>query len=184
MLSKPLGAVLEECAPGGVRIEELQDGGSAAETGLLKKGDRLLSVVGTDVAMSDFDSVMALLVDAPPEVELTVERNVIVKKKREVVPDPVLTIKDGPSGDVAPGSSLRLTLQNADVELYTGMAKLTNCGGAGQCSQCLVNVIEGGDNLSPRTTVEESRLKKKPSTYRMACQALINGDVTVEPVSK
>lgn len=130
--------------------------------------------------MSDFDSVMGVLVDAADEVELTVQRNVIVKVKREVKPDPVLTVKGGPSGDVAAGSSLRLTLMNADVQLYKGMNKLTNCGGAGQCSLCMVDVLEGADNLSPRTAVEEARLKKKPASYRMACQALINGDVTVE----
>merc|ERR1711879_260740 len=113
-LQKPLGAVLEECAPGGVKVEDLQEGGSAAETGLLKKGDRLLAVLDTDVSMSDFDSVMGVLVDAADDVELTVERNVIVKVKREVKPDPVLTVKGGPSGDVAAGSSLRLTLMNAD----------------------------------------------------------------------
>ena len=47
-LAKPLGAVLEECPPAGVRVEELQDGGSAAETELLKKGDRIRSVQGVD----------------------------------------------------------------------------------------------------------------------------------------
>merc|ERR1711871_1003630 len=122
--------------------------------------------------MGDFDSVMSKLVEAPAEVTLTVERGVIVKKKRVVLPDPVLTIKGGPSGDVAPGSSLRLSMQSAGVELYQGMAKLTNCGGAGQCSLCMVDVLEGGENLSPRTAVEEARLKKKPASWRMACQTL------------
>jgi len=179
-LEKPLGAVLEESAAGGVQVEDLQDGGSAAETGLLRKGDRLISVLGKDVSMSDFDSVMTLLVEAPAAVELDVERNVIVKRKREVMPDPKLSVKGGPSGDIAYGSNLRLSLQSAGVQLYKGMDKLTNCGGAGQCNTCLVNILEGAENLSPRTAAEEKRLAKKPPTYRMACQALINGDVTVE----
>ena len=58
-LSKPLGIVLEPCAPSGVRVEDLQDDGSAAATGLLKKGDRLRSIQGEDVSKSDFDSVRA-----------------------------------------------------------------------------------------------------------------------------
>merc|ERR1719387_1785806 len=36
-LTKPLGAVLQEGAQGGVRVEELAEGGSAQATGLLKK---------------------------------------------------------------------------------------------------------------------------------------------------
>ena len=60
------------------------------------------------------------------------------------------------------------------------MAKLTNCGGAGQCAACMVDIVEGAENLSPRTATEERYLKKKPATYRMACQTMIEGDVTVE----
>ncbi|KAL3907251.1 MAG: hypothetical protein SGPRY_010240 [Prymnesium sp.] len=134
--------------------------------------------------MSDFDSVMALLVDAPSEVDLTIERNIIIKRKREVKPDPVITVKDGPTITVALGSSLRKTLLVRYVELYRGMNKLTNCGGAGQCSTCLVDVVEGAENLTPRSAIEEKRLKKKPESYRMSCLALINGDVTVEVPSK
>uniref|UniRef100_A0A7S4I299 PDZ domain-containing protein n=1 Tax=Prymnesium polylepis TaxID=72548 RepID=A0A7S4I299_9EUKA len=172
--------MLEESAAGGVKVEALQDGGSAAETGLLKRGDRILTILEDDVSSSDFDAVMSMLVEAPEEVTLTVERNVIVKKPKVVLPDPILTVKGGPSGDVARGSSLRLTLLDADVELYKGMKKLTNCGGAGQCNLCMVEVLEGMENLSPPTAVEQTRLKKKPEGYRMACQTLINGDVTVE----
>lgn len=58
-LPKPLGAVLEECAPSGVRIQELQEGGSGLETGLLKKGDRVRTVQGEDVSQSSFDAVSA-----------------------------------------------------------------------------------------------------------------------------
>lgn len=41
-------------------------------------------------------------------------------------------------------------------------------------------VLEGGDNLSPRTDFEQKRLATKPGSYRLACQALVNGDVMVE----
>ena len=45
-----------------------------------------------------------------PRKSQTFCRQVIVKKKREVKPSPVVTVKDGPTGDVAYGSNLRLTL--------------------------------------------------------------------------
>jgi len=113
-----------------------------------------------------------------------VAQQVIVKVKREVKPDPLLSVKDGPSSNVKMGSNLRKMLLDEKVELYKGMGKLTNCGGAGQCNLCFVDVLEGGQNLSPRTAVEEARLKKRPASYRLACQTLVNGDVTVEVPSK
>ena len=89
-LPKPLGAVLEEVAPAGVRVEELQEGGSAMETGLLKKGDKFLSVLGEDVSSSSFDEVMALLMASPDDkpVEITVRRVVITRKPRATVAAP------------------------------------------------------------------------------------------------
>ena len=66
------------------------------------------------------------------------------------------------------------------VDLYTFKGKLTNCGGAGQCKQCMVEVIGGADDaLSPRTPAEAQFLKKRPDSYRMSCQAVVNGDVRV-----
>ena len=49
-LTKPLGAVLEETGQtaGTVKVDDLAEGGSALETGLLKKGDVLLTVMGED----------------------------------------------------------------------------------------------------------------------------------------
>jgi len=183
-LPKPLGAVLEEAQPTGVRVEELQEGGSALETGLLKKGDRLRSIQGTDVSSSSFDAVMEMLVDAPSEVELTVSRVAILRKPAGAaaakLAAPVLTI-GGEEGDAQKGVILRTAIQGRGVELYKGMmAKMSNCGGAGQCSTCWVRVLEGEDNLSPMTPVEAKKAAKKPSDYRMACQAIIEGDVSVE----
>lgn len=57
---------------------------------------------------------------------------------------------------------------------------MTNCGGVGQCLTCTVNVLSGMENLSPRTAAEEKILKKKPLSYRLACQVLINGAAQVE----
>ncbi len=66
------------------------------------------------------------------------------------------------------------------MDLYTFKGKLTNCGGAGQCKQCMVEVIGGADDaLSPRTPAEAQFLKKRPDSYRMSCQAVVNGDVRV-----
>ena len=81
-LPKPLGAVLESASPAGVVVADLSSEGSASSTGLLKKGDRVISVMGTDVSALSFDEVMQLLTSAPDEVELGVTRNVITRRER------------------------------------------------------------------------------------------------------
>ena len=79
----------------------------------------------------------------------------------------------------AQGSNLREKALQNQVDIYTLGGKLRNCGGYGQCATCIVEITEGMENLSPKTDFEQRRLKKKPSNYRLACQTLVNGSVTV-----
>ena len=87
-----------------------------------------------------------------------------VKENREVV--------------AADGANLRLKAIENGIDIYKFRGKLMNCGGYGQCGTCIVEIVEGIENLSPRTEVEDRKLKKKPN-YRLACQALVNGSVSV-----
>lgn len=80
---------------------------------------------------------------------------------------------------VADGANLRQKALENGIDIYTFMGKMMNCGGYGQCGTCIVEVVEGMENLSPRTDVENRKLKKKPDTYRLACQTLVNGPVSV-----
>lgn len=80
---------------------------------------------------------------------------------------------------VANGANLRLKALENGIDLYTFMGKMMNCGGYGQCGTCIVEVIEGSENLSPRTEVETRKFKRKPDNYRLACQTLVNGPVCV-----
>ena len=70
-------------------------------------------------------------------------------------------------------------LQN-QVDLYTLKGKLINCGGYGQCGTCIVEIVKGIENLSPRTNFEQRVLKQKPDNYRLSCQTLVNKPVTVK----
>ncbi|MBW4646899.1 MAG: (2Fe-2S)-binding protein [Goleter apudmare HA4340-LM2] len=88
-----------------------------------------------------------------------------VKEKKEVI--------------AADGANLRLKAMQNGIDIYTLFGKMTNCGGYGQCGTCIVEVVEGIENLSPRTDVENKKLKKKPGNYRLACQTLVNGPVSV-----
>lgn len=81
----------------------------------------------------------------------------------------------------ASGDNLRFKAIESGVDLYKFIDKLMNCGGYGQCGTCTVEVLEGEKNLSPRTAVEDRKLRRKPANYRLACQTLVNGPVTVRP---
>lgn len=89
-------------------------------------------------------------------------------------------VNEGKTVTVATGANLRQKAIENGVDIYTLKGKLMNCGGYGQCGTCVVNILEGGDQLSPRTDFEQRKLKKRPETYRLACQAVVNGAVTVE----
>ncbi len=89
-------------------------------------------------------------------------------------------IKENKEVEASLGANLRFTAQENSVDIYTLVGKLTQCGGYGQCGTCVVDIIEGGENLSPRTAVEEKMLRKRPSSCRLACQTIIQGSASVE----
>jgi len=85
--------------------------------------------------------------------------------------------------DVAcyPGENLREVALREGVELYGLKGKLGNCGGCGQCITCFVDVVPSGPvaTLSPRTAVEERKLRGRPGSWRLACQSLVEQSVLV-----
>ena len=89
-------------------------------------------------------------------------------------------VKENKEVIAAQGANLREKALQNRVDIYTFKGKLTNCGGYGQCATCIVEIVEGMENLSPKTDFEKRRLKKKPDSYRLACQTLVNGSVSVK----
>jgi ferredoxin len=88
-----------------------------------------------------------------------------VKEQKEVV--------------IAQGANLREKAVQNGVDIYTFKGKLMSCGGYGQCGMCKVEVVEGLENLSPRTDFEQKKLKNKPDNFRLACQTIVNGPIKV-----
>lgn len=88
-------------------------------------------------------------------------------------------VKEDKEVVAATGANLRLKAMENSVDIYKMWGKMMNCGGYGQCGTCAVEIVEGMENLSPRTDVENKLLKKKPANYRLACQTLVNGPVSV-----
>ena len=84
----------------------------------------------------------------------------------------------------ADGANLRIKAIENRIDLYSFMGKMMNCGGYGQCGTCIVEIVAGMENLSPRTEAEQRILKKKPDSYRLACQTIVNGPVSVKTKPK
>ncbi len=89
-------------------------------------------------------------------------------------------VKEGKEVIAADGANLRIKAIENGVDIYTFGGKMMNCGGYGQCGTCIVEIVDGMDNLSPRTDFETRKLKKKPANYRLACQTLVHGAVSVK----
>lgn len=89
-------------------------------------------------------------------------------------------VKENKEIEAAVGSNLRFKALENNIDIYTLVGKLTQCGGYGQCGTCVVDIVEGTANLSPRTAVEEKMLRKRPSTCRLACQTIVQGPISVE----
>ncbi len=88
-------------------------------------------------------------------------------------------VKENRDVIVADGANLRFKALENNIDLYNLYGKMMNCGGYGQCGTCQVEVVEGMEYLSPRTEVENRKLKRKPENYRLACQTLVHGPVSV-----
>ncbi|MBE9223638.1 (2Fe-2S)-binding protein [Cyanobacterium stanieri LEGE 03274] len=88
-------------------------------------------------------------------------------------------LKENKDVVAADGANLREKAKQNGIDIYRLRGKLINCGGYGQCGTCVVEIVEGMENLSPRTEFENRKLKKKPDNYRLACQTIVNGEVSV-----
>jgi ferredoxin len=90
-------------------------------------------------------------------------------------------VREGRDVECYPGENLREVALREGIELYGLKGKLGNCGGCGQCITCFVGVVDGeaGTALSPRTAVEDQKLRRRPQDWRLACQALVEQSVLV-----
>jgi len=89
-------------------------------------------------------------------------------------------VREGRDVECYPGENLREVALREGIEIYGLKGKLGNCGGCGQCITCFVDV-DGADPLAltPCTAVEEQKLRRRPSSWRLACQALVQGSLVV-----
>ncbi len=82
---------------------------------------------------------------------------------------------DGIEKEVDAGSGLM------EIANMVGSSLAFGCG-TGVCGSCLINVIEGMENLSPKTDQERETLESTGAAenQRLACQCKVSGDVVIE----
>ena len=90
-------------------------------------------------------------------------------------------VREGRDVECYPGENLREVARREGIELYGLKGQLGNCGGCGQCITCFVSVVDkdNADALTARTAVEDSKLRRRPEEWRLACQALVEKSVMV-----
>lgn len=90
-------------------------------------------------------------------------------------------VREGRDVPCYPGENLREVALRDGIELYGLKGRLGNCGGCGQCITCFVEVAEGTPEaaLSPRTSVELQKLRRRPANWRLGCQALVQQSLLV-----
>ena len=82
--------------------------------------------------------------------------------------EPVPTIRfeqEGEQVGCIEGANLRRASLDAGINPYKSLNNLNNCSGVGQCGTCVMEVVEGQDNLSPRSDVEEVYLADRPANF-------------------
>ncbi|CAN0547554.1 unnamed protein product [Ectocarpus sp. 12 AP-2014] len=72
LLSKPIGLILAEKEIGkpGLRVDDMVEGGSAEESGVVLRGMTLVAACGVDGGESMFDQVVEMLQNTPPEAPI------------------------------------------------------------------------------------------------------------------
>ncbi|MEY2748769.1 MAG: hypothetical protein RLZZ168_785 [Cyanobacteriota bacterium] len=90
-------------------------------------------------------------------------------------------VREGRDVECYPGENLREVALREGIELYGLKGMLGNCGGCGQCITCFVDVVgeSSPGSLSGRTAVEEQKLRRRPQSWRLACQSLVQESLLV-----
>ncbi len=92
---------------------------------------------------------------------------------------PIVTIEDGASFPVEPGTKLVLAIEDNGVDI------LHKCGGNARCTTCRVSVVAG--DAGPIADLERERLARDPSfgpDIRLSCQVRVEHDLTVKVLGR
>ncbi len=68
------------------------------------------------------------------------------------------------------------------VLLAAGIPVASSCGGDAVCAKCVLQVLEGAENLSPINVDEGflAEIGKVPKNCRVSCQTEVLGDISID----
>ncbi len=84
-------------------------------------------------------------------------------------------LKDRAPLEVPVGANLMQVLRQNEIPVAS------SCGGDGVCVKCRLKIIEGAENLSVETDLEQDLREDRniPPDERISCQTLVFGDIRV-----
>lgn len=186
-LTKPFGMILEEIEgiKCGVQVTDVGETGSAVPYAEQVRNTQIITINTMDVRQYDFDQMMNYIGQLPTDAVVTIE---FQKPKEPLkIGAPITMTVVTSNGETIPinakvGDNLRQTLLSNNIEVYQGMQKLSNCGGAGQCTLCAFDFIDS-EGWEERSDYEANRLKKFPSA-RLTCLNNIQGPATIRKTQR
>jgi len=95
----------------------------------------------------------------------------------------VMTVmQDGQSTQqimVPAGANLNSALLQEGFEVTPALQRMISCQSRNLCGTCILEVIDGAENLTAKSLNEKNAMRMNPDSYRLCCNADVYGDVTV-----
>uniref|UniRef100_A0A7S4WAH3 2Fe-2S ferredoxin-type domain-containing protein n=1 Tax=Alexandrium monilatum TaxID=311494 RepID=A0A7S4WAH3_9DINO len=79
-----------------------------------------------------------------------------------------------------PGGNLRKALLSSGFQVYQELRQVFNCNANQLCGTCVLNVLEGNDNLTVKSVNEKRAMAANPPGFRLCCNIDVYGDVVVQ----
>lgn len=80
---------------------------------------------------------------------------------------------------VQPGTNVRTALLKNGFQVYQELRAVFNCNAQQLCGTCVVDVMEGVDNVTVKSLNEQRVMSANPPSYRLCCNMDMYGDVMV-----
>mmetsp|Transcript_13910 Transcript_13910/g.29090 ORF Transcript_13910/g.29090 Transcript_13910/m.29090 type:complete len:516 (+) Transcript_13910:1-1548(+) len=79
-----------------------------------------------------------------------------------------------------PGGNLRQTLVDNGFQVYQQLRQAFNCKANQLCGTCVLNVVNGNENLTVMSVNEKRSMAANPPGFRLCCNIDVYGDVVVQ----
>ena len=91
---------------------------------------------------------------------------------------PTITVEGFGSFEALEGQKLVLAIEEAGVDIGH------RCGGYARCTTCRVRIFEGEPEAMTQAESDKLQAAGHLGKIRLACQILVEGDMTVEPLMR